>query len=272
MYTLSVALPLNLPPGSPVPAAFPNLTAAVRGLAVEAQARWMDYANGKPLPDGRVIQGRSGAYARSIRMVQNNEFSYTIDATAPHASAIEEGSPARDMKRMLSSSLKARVAKDGSRYLIIPFRFGTPGTTTFSRVMPDHIHEVAKQLRPSRVTGIRRVPNAIGAHDRHTRDPVMVTRRNYAYGGKLPEGLAGKSKPHHKTDPFAGMHRFDNPGGGHSSFMTFRVMSEKSNGWIRPAVPGFWPARTVAQQLMSKIEPLLKEALARDVQALLTGS
>jgi hypothetical protein len=262
MYAISVDLPLAIPDGSPLPAAFPVLAAAVEAIARQAEARWLAYAYGEPLPDGRSLNARSGEYARSIQMVKTGEYRYTVEATVPYAGEIERGAPARDMKRMLSSSLKVRVGKRGQRYLIIPFRHGTPGTVTMGRPMPDHIHEAARQLGVSRVTGVHHETNQIGVHSIYGRELRMVKRRSYKWGDRLK---APGTRQH-------GMVRFNSFDNRHSTYMTFRTMSENSPGWIRPAVPGFWVARAVEADIR-KGDPqsLLQRALAEDVRRHIAG-
>ena len=46
-------------------------------------------------------------------------------------------------------------------------------------------------------------------------------------------------------------------------------MSEGSSGWIAPAQPGKYPARTVAETLQPVAERLFQEAVQKDVANLL---
>lgn len=87
----------------------------------------------------------------------------------------------------------------------------------------------------------------------------MVAQNSYKWGGRLPAGLAPKLKDHHKTDIYAGMVKFDTstPHAKSSAYMTFRVMSDKSSGWIVPAKPGLYLAKNVAD----KLQPLLEAAI-----------
>ncbi|HWY23760.1 MAG TPA: hypothetical protein VNX47_02510 [Nevskia sp.] len=270
-YAIKVELPfgITLPAGGAVSITFPNLAEAVRQLAEFGQAQWLDYARGAPLPDGRSIPslaGGNGEYLRSIVLSQQGDLHWRVSTDWPGADRIEEGLPSYDMKQMLRTSAKVRVNKRGGRYLIIPFQHGTPGTVGFRSVMPEHVYELARQMRASHVTGSRRVNNAIGLHDIATRKPVRVVRRTYSYGDRLPAGLVSKAREGHRTDQMAGMYRFDSPTGGHSRFLTFRTMSERSQGWIRGAIPGFWPARTVAEQIRPQAEAIFQEALQEDVK------
>lgn len=270
-YTVNLHLPVNLPAGTPLPAVFPALAEALQLIAERAMKRWQAYANGATLPNGRALHLRSGSYARSIQMRQTGDMAYCVEATAPHAEAIESGAPARDMKLALNTSVKVRLTKAGKRYLIIPFRWGTPGTVGFRNVMPPEVHALASQFRASRVLGSAQVPNAIGVHDIATHRPVMITRRKYTWGDRLPAGLGQRMRPHHKTDPYAGMVRFDAPTGGHSRYLTFRTMVEGSSGWIRGAQPGYWIARTVTEEVERGARAVLEAALETDIRSMGIG-
>jgi hypothetical protein len=68
----------------------------------------------------------------------------------------------------------------------------------------------------------------------------------------------------HKSDPYAGMVRF-NTGTGGSTFLTFRVMVEGSPGWIVPAKPGLWLAKTVAESLQRTADTDFATAMQADL-------
>ncbi len=269
LLSIGIDLPVILGHGTPLPRALPTLSLALQAVATEAQILWREYASGRPLPDGRVINSRSGAYANSIELTQPGDLHWRVSTSLGYADAIEHGTPSYDMKRALATSLKTRISKEGKRYLVIPFRHGTPGTVTFGSVMPSHVHELARALSASRVKAQLQVPNDLGVHDIQTRQPIPVTRRAYSWGERLPGGLVSKSKPHHATDRFAGMVRFDAPHKGHSQFLTFRIMSEDSPGWQRPAQPGFHVAKAVHDELAPKAQKIFADALAHDIEGLL---
>lgn len=272
-FSITVNLPFALPAGTVFEEAhvFPTLERAVERIATLARAKWVEYAMGLPLPDGRSVTPANPEYARSITHKQTGLYAYRIEATDPSADRIEYGTPAYDMKKALQTSLKVRLNKSGGRYLIIPFRHFTPGAAGARSTMPEHIHALARDMRASRVTGSAQVPNILGVHDPATRAPAMITRRSYKWGDRLPEGLASKTHLHHKTDPYAGMVRFNAPQKGHSVFMTFRTMSEKSTGWIRKGQPGMHLARTVLDEFKTVAPEIFKEALLTDLRSLGLG-
>jgi hypothetical protein len=273
-FSIVVDLGDVLPPGSSLTKdAFPNLSYAVQNLAVKAQEQWMRYARGEPMPDGRSIGIRSGGYLRSIQLRQVNDFAAEVYSELPYATALEEGMPARDMKKMLGSSWKVRVSKKGKRYLIIPFRHDTPGSVQ-GNPMPQAVHEwwKAPNREASHITGAHeRVSGALGSSIA-TRRQMTVPGRSYHWGSRLSKAaLQGLGADQAQVRRMAGMVHFRNPeSGGHSSFITFRVMSEDSPGWQAPATPGFWPARTTSDQLRPIAETIFARALQTDIQALLT--
>ena len=280
MSNYSIGLTVDFPPDIPFgPDAFPSLTGAVQAMASAALLQWKAYAQGEPLPNGQVIGIRSGTYHRSIHLEQISPFHYRIQSLLPYAEAIESGSPARDMKTMLHSSLKVRVSKDGKRYLIIPFRHGTPGTTTFgNNVMPQAVHNFFKpqSVARSRVISLGRRESGTGAYDIKTHQLVLVPRRQYEWGQRVTAqhlgamGITGKAAKH-----MAGMVNFRKPdargGAAHSKFLTFRIMTEDSPGWLAPAIPGKYPAKSVADKIKPFAERAFKEAFEQDIRRYMGG-
>lgn len=280
MSNYSIGLTVDFPPDIPFgPDAFPAVVGAVQAMANAAILQWKAYAQGEPLPNGQVIGIRSGTYEGSIQLAQISPFHYRVFSNLPYAEAIESGSPARDMKRMLDSSLKVRHSeKTGKRYLIIPFRWGTPGTVGFGgNVMPQVVHDFwkPKSVLRSHTVSFGTRPSGTGAYDLKTRKPVLVPQASYEFGARLTQkhlgamgiGTQFKGK-NYKTHPMAGMVNMRNPGGSggaaHSGHLTFRIMSEDSPGWRAPAIPGKYPAKTVAGQVDRNLRNLVQLALKVD--------
>jgi len=263
---------LNLPDLPTGRFAFPALQEAVQVIASAAHAQWVAYAEGRPLPNGQTIGSRLGAYKDSILLRQLAPLHWQMYSDIPYAAAIEFGSAATDMKQALLTSAKARRVQAkgkhaGQRYLIIPFRHGTPGAVTFGgNVMTQDQHALARQLAPSHVTGLTRRPSA-------NFPGQTVPQNTYKWGGRLPAGLAPKLRPAHATDPLAGMVKFQSNRGGNrdTGYLTFRVMGEWSPGWLRPAQPGKFPARTALQDISGLAQTAFAAALQRDIAAIVGG-
>jgi hypothetical protein len=280
-FRISVELGHLLPPDTPVNAdVFPTLASAVKRVAETAHGLWVSYASGAPLPDGKVINNRTGEYQRSIMLRETGPFSAVVESDLAYAKSIEEGSPARDMKRMLTSSLKVRISERGDRYLIIPFRWNHPGSV-MGQNMPVAVHNwwSVQKRASSSITGTYRRVSGTGALDIHTHSVLTVAGWRYQWGKRLGgNDLAnlGINPSHGIGKQMAGMVNFRRPGGtggsSHSQFITFRVMSERSVGkWIVPAQPGKWPARTVAQQLQPIAEQAFAAAVEEDIRRVLEG-
>lgn len=269
MTSYALAIPIvNTSSARSVLESFPHLAYAVKQVAGAAQARWMGYAGGAPLPNGRAIQSRTGVYLRSIQSRQLSAFAHEVFSDAPHAKALEEGMPAYDMKRMLNTSLKVRVNAKGERYLIIPFRWGTPGAVTFgANVMTHEVMDLWRTLKASRVTGMGKRASGTGAYDIHTRKPIEVDQRKYQWGGRVTkEHLSAADVHGQAARRMTGMVHFQDANGGHGQYLTFRVMSEKSSGWITRAVPGFYPARATADWVRKVAPQAFSEAAKMDIQ------
>ena len=267
-----------LPPGSALTqSAFPSLATAVWQISEATLAQWQAYARGEPLPDGRTIGIRGGTYLRSIQLRSLNDFNAEVFSELPYADAIEEGTPARDMKRMLGSSWKVRVSKKGKRYLIIPFRHDTPGSV-MGNPMPQAVHDWWQdpQREESRITGTYDRTSGAQGSSIETRRQMTVVGWRYKWGSRLDKGtLAGLGVTGAQAKRLSGMVNFrEQPhgeGARHSQYITFRVMSEDSKGWQAPAREGFHPAKTVADKLRPVAEKAFHDAIAADFQRLLGG-
>jgi hypothetical protein len=292
MNTLRISVPVGdlIPAGMRADAStFTTLAYAVKAVAEAAQQQWVAYAMGQSLPSGQTISNRGGTYARSIQLRQTGDFSAEVYSNIPYAHAVEYGEPQRDMKDVLTRSLKVRMVTDprspnfGKRYLIIPFRWAASGRGGIgANVMPKAVanwwhgksasHVVRMSERRSGAGMIDGAGTFHGVHSLSTRAVVHVPQRIYDWGDKLKRGdmnalgirgVGARSR-------MQGMVKFDKPkGGGHSQFLTFRTMMEGSSGWIRKAVPGKYPARTVAQQMGPVAEQAFRRAVEEDIAKML---
>ena len=249
--------------------AFPLVTQALQAVANEGAARWKSAVLKAPL-----FQGEKEAYINSITWEMTGPFEATISTSYAKAGPIETGRPAFDQKVYLQTSLKTRRVVTGKHagqlYLVVPFRHNTPDNTAHAAAMPHSVYELAVKLKPSKVVGQAKVSNVHGRLDA-TGKVIDVTRSTYQWGGRLPGGLVPKSSPNHVTDRFHGMVRMDTSTGKgakkvtSSAYLTFRVMGQWSNGWIRKPQPGLYIARDVAAELAPLADGALQEAMKRTV-------
>lgn len=225
-------------------------------VAQHSLTLYQGYLKGHLLPNGSAVQHPSGNLAKHAELSSDGFLDWSLKNDESYAEAIERGTKERDMKEALAKSDKARRSKDGTLYLIIPFRHGTHGSIGL-HPMPMRVQQMAQGLKKSRVTGHFVEPSVHG-------NGVSVQRNTYKWGGRLTSsGLADAGLSFKMQSRYAGMVRFGNK--GHTSYMTFRVMSEKSSGWVIPARPGLWPAKVAAETALQDGKGALSDALLEDL-------
>jgi hypothetical protein len=282
-YQISVDLaPLLNAAGALTQQLMPLVSQAVHAVAEAAQQQWIE-----GVKQASLWSGEKKPYIESITMQMTGPFSAEISSDYALAFEIENGRPAKDLKAMLQTSSKVRTTKDGRRFMVIPFRHNTPGNDAHAKAMPPAIYELASAMEKSSVVGQSQRPagevteisptfgmipakNQSGnAWTAGGKPPLMVPRHHYAWGDRLPAGLAPKLSPKHSHDPYAGMVRMETSSGGQksSAYMTFRVMMEGSPKWIVPERPGLKIVEGVANTMQPVAEAALAEAVKRTFQA-----
>lgn len=263
-------------------AVFPLLHQSVNAIGKQTAEDWKE-----AVYKAKLWSGEKDAYADSITWRMTGDFSGYVEATYKHAQEIETGRPARDLKKMLDTSMKVRRTESGKRFLVIPFRHNTPGNGAHARPMPAAVHMLADQMSKSSVTGaslrpvgeVTRLSPKTGMHpsanqtaylsNPNTKQHSMTAKMSYAWGDRLSKAALKASGADAATQKrYAGMVRMDTstPGGGKSSaFMTFRIMMEGSKGWIVPAQPGLFLAKKVAEAMQPKADTVFREAIKRTV-------
>lgn len=233
---------------------FPVVTQAVASVAEYGANAWRD-----SVMKAKIAPYEKSAYVDAISWKMTGAFAAEISSDYKLANEIETGRPSRDMKKVLQTSTRTRTAKSGKhagqRYLIIPFRHNVPGNTAHAAAMPPNVYKAAKQLSTSNIVGKTTRISATG----HT-----VPQSIYNWGGRLPAGMMPKAKPHHVTDLYSGMYRFNSSSGNSKSsgYMTFRVMTEHSSGWIYPSKPGLYIARDISSSLQKVLEDSIGKAIS----------
>lgn len=262
---------------------FPLLHQAVKAVAAKTAANWQE-----SVFKAKLWSGEKDAYATSIKWKMTGDFTAVIQADYKWAQEIESGRPQRDLKKMLNTSLKVRRTSKGTRFLVIPFRHNTPGNDASSRPMPPQVYEMAKQMEASVVSGNRQRPSGEVTHlspksgmapaskqseylsNPATKKAMTVNQNSYQWGdrlGKAAMKAAGVSQADRKR--YDGMVKMNTstPGGAKSSsFLTFRIMTENSKGWIVPAQPGQFLAKKVVDDMQPKASAAFAEAIKRTLK------
>jgi hypothetical protein len=155
-------------------------------------------------------------------------------------------------------SPKARTSKDGGKYLIIPMRHGTPGAVTM-KPMPQEIYEEAKKLSSSKVARI---------------NGKLITNWKGGLSSSIQFGRRSKinaeDRPYApytwKSSEYAGMKKMGNK--GHTSYMTFRIVSSKtppsSQAWAQPAVKPRPVAEASAKQSLPQVIRYVRDGILGD--------
>jgi hypothetical protein len=261
----------------------PNTENAMAVGAGKIQSVWQNYALGnKRLPGVAALKNPSKKYAESIRTKPTGPFEHEIYSEAEIADWIENGTEELDMKKTHPYGPRSRVSNEGVPYLIIPFRWGTPGDKKNQRVgfgnnvmTAGAYYQISKKsFGASRVTASPvnsdyQTPNAKGD---------MVGRAQYrdkngksTWGSRL-RGSDFSGTVEQKTR-MNGMVRFENGfdkngeiGKRYGGYFTFRVISADSpaNSWIKPAEPAYHVTRGVKEYTEDEIILMAEEGLKKD--------
>ena len=247
----------------------PNVQFAVSATAAEAVQRWQ-----QAVMQAKLWSVEKDAYLKSIRWEMTSQsvtadgldFAAKVWTDYKLAPDIETGRPARDLKAVLPTAKRARQVKSGKhagqKYLLIPFRHNIPspsGIGAHAPQMPAHIYAQAKKLAASTELplGSKKPATRLSATGH------VVPQKSYAWGGRLPAGLAPKKQAYHVTDLYAGMVRFDTSSGKQksSAYLTFRTMGQWSDGWIVPAKPGLYLAKGVRDGIQPTFDTIIRQAI-----------
>lgn len=218
----------------------PYTKQAVRAATTDLiQRTWIQYAQGAlvTFSGGTFrINSVTGAYARSIEdgLRFPEDLTGEVFTTHPHGKIIEDGIQPYDMKPGLLNSPKAKRNKDGSRYIVVPFRHGTPGTVGLPS-MPENVYALASKLGFSRRNGLIK---SVWTGQRYTWGDRLG---NSPQGQRSQIGTPGRMSAEGRgytwsTGQYSGMVRMGKP--GHAQYLTFRRLSDKSDprSWQFPGV------------------------------------
>lgn len=204
-----------------------ELEESVETLALSAHAKVSELA-AERLHSRLHIWQQYFTIENSFEKVDNNTYVITIPKELLW---IEDGQQAHSMLPALLSSPKAKVAKDGSRYIVVPFKHNKPPTK-----QPLFAQQVTKELRSK----LRRigVPYGKMETDQHGR-PLLGKLHSFNFGGP--------KRPQWTSPVLDGVRIYqkmvkDRRGKDtvQRDIMTFRVASSKHFGlkWEHPGLPG----------------------------------
>lgn len=216
-----------------------NLTAMGHAKAVELAAR--------------QLHARRQMFVEGLEMKQVNEFTWFISLNAK-ATWIEDGMPPHSMLDALLRSAKARTSKDGTRYVVVPFRHG-PGVggghgTPAQMSLTDTIKSEMKQ-RGIPYAKVERAPDGSPKMGLLHRFNILNAPLKTAEGPGQGRGAIGAVKQGPTGIPFLrGVGVYQRPGAGgkvQRDIMTFRIASEKHRNQGRWEHPGLRPVKILDQ-------------------------
>lgn len=252
MISLNLQVAVQLP-RAPTRDIERDLARSVRMGAEYVRSVWMSAVSGTVLPGMRGPVD-DPTYLRSLGMPsavrRGGQYEYVVTADYERVVVVEQGFPAFDMKPMLLGGAKARRSKDGRRYNIIPFRFGTPQPGGGSRA-----HFPGDQTMPGSIYDIVSLGEDYPSGDTEgMRTKLDQLLNTYGEPGgvnaqALIRGLSGPMDAPYtwKSGLYAGMRQVGSP--TQRRYYTFRTVSDPDVVWRRVQRPD---GRIVSSRVVRK--------------------
>jgi hypothetical protein len=250
----------------------PATAAAVKTGADIVRGSWMGFAMGGSLQGIESLKRPSGTYARSIKIQRNGPFNYEIYSEAKVAEWIEHGTEELDMKTTHPYGPRSRVTKSGKNkgvpYLIIPFRWGTPGAIGFKNIIPEQVYNIVKNKKKFEKSTV-----LMTTHNEPNYSGRPVTRSEYDWGERFTPGDGEQYFDSEKdiTDRLSGMVSMDGENSSgkkiSSGYFTFRIISAASpkGSWIKPAMRARPVTQAVANFTRGTINDIVEGAVMEDL-------
>ena len=155
---------------------------------------------------------------------------------------LEEGATAFDMKERMLESSKAKITKDGKKFITIPFRWGTPGaladSEVFAGIMPSSVYGEAKKMQadiPTSGGGKRSLGLGSGS--------IPSPYNNVSSRPEVKEssGAIKFAEYVHKTSIYQGITKMQDGVTGQNHYFSFRRISQNSDplAFVHPGIEAF---------------------------------
>lgn len=226
-----------------------ELNSAIRDLAHAAHANIIAHVQGSSMnPKNRQD------YLKALKFQEIGDNSYVIYLDGEWPTKLEEGFEAYDMKEVLLSSDKTvgvgprsgepwvRTNKDGGKYAAVPFEH-KPHSKQGGDLAKDIKSIFAKNRQGKEQKITKTFTDDFG---KPIAGKVASVR-----GEGIPDNLQGLTKYQHVSKS----------GRVSSIYMTFRMVSEKSTGWMHPGHPGYHYFKKVEQELEKELENIITTLL-----------
>jgi hypothetical protein len=240
----------------------------LRDIADGARSEWIRIA-------GAELSTTRRDYLAGIQPVEHKPGMAIISLVGQLPNIIEEGMAAVDLHdTLLGPNVPISPPGEYGKHLkidpktfatgyyrAIPFRHAVPGTTGAVGVAMGMAYSGHDAVEDAEALGKK-----IYGRAKRLKGTVSDPYGKTTYGGRLPEGLAPKLKPHHKTDIYAGMirERKTYVKATQSQYMTFRMISTGSPGWRRPTTKG----RFFSEQVGEYVQRMAPQAFAAFVDGI----
>ena len=230
----------------------PNTSKSVTAAAQYVQSVWSDYLAGGELNGIEVLDKPINPKNARLRIDNKGDFASDVVSDSRQVIDIQQGTQPvyYDMKQTHPYGNKSRVNKDGIPYLIIPFRWGTPGNNGSNRRWNNTIPQInydtaVKDLKLSQTNEAKNYisKNAKGNN---------VERAGYDWAkfGRLTKDKAW-------NDNSVGMVRMKDTN-SKSTYFTFRIISAKSpmGSWL------YWKDGKDARDMLGALKNTVQERVS----------
>jgi hypothetical protein len=264
---------------SPFGKNLPMTEVAVKSAAGFIRDSWRGYALRGSLGGIEQLKRPNGGYARSIKIERHGPLAFEIYSEAEIAEWLEKGTQAYDMKKTHTTGPRSRVSelhvikrgpkkgqtRGGYPYLIVPFRWGTPGALS-RNVMPVNVYNTVKKFNKMKtlVSADKspiKTPNARGQ---------MVGRAKYNRNYDQLSQMDSAGTVQEKTRMDGMVRAMDETGKDRAGgYFTFRVISSdprvNPRSWWNPGIKARPVTETVAKVTKDQVSSSIENALRGDL-------
>jgi len=179
-------------------------------------------------------------YVNSLVVVDEGRLEGAVVLVGRLPNMVESGASEFDLKEGLLNSPKAKVGKEGQRYITVPFKVGAPGSLSENfngGVLPAEVHRVVKALPVDPATGKSR----------------GTVKRDLPLKFQPPKvkSLSGGREYEHRNSVYEGVRKSVDRV-GNVGYESFRRVSDNSDplSWIHPGLE----ARHLAEAALAKFD------------------
>lgn len=208
-------------------------------------------------------------FLQAVKLVDTGRMEGTVMidfSKDPLVGMIEQGAGPFDMKQGFFASSKVITAKNGNRYLTIPFRWGTPNivgdSDVFSNIMPQEVYQAVRSM-PQNITMIGGGIRTQGLNP-STLSPTLQNRQTRPQITDS-QGKVMFNAYQHKTSIYAGIVRKQDSITGQNTYHSFRRVSTGStdkNAFIHKGIQQY----NFVQKALQQFDQVQEVSRALDIE------